>query len=198
MPFFVISRESSQTIFESEQGHIEFIEFSTRSEADEYIKSGIIHTDNEIRVFTDGACSNNGKMGSKAGIGIYVSDNSPYNISQTIQGKQTNNTAELSAIIKVFSVFQDEISNQKQITIFSDSKYSIQCFTKWSQGWVKNNWKKKDNTDILNKELIKTGYELFMKYKNVSLHHVKAHTDKSDELSNGNREADKLARLAIS
>ena len=47
-----------------------------------------------LRVFTDGACSNNGRKNAKAGIGVYFGENDERNISKRITGKQTNNTAE--------------------------------------------------------------------------------------------------------
>ena len=50
-------------------------------------------------VYTDGACTNNGKETAKAGIGIYFQDNDSRNVSRRITGKQTNNRAELLAII---------------------------------------------------------------------------------------------------
>ena len=80
-----------------------------------------------IYVFTDGACSNNGKINAKASIGIYFKDNDPRNISRRIKGKQTNNTAELSAILEVFKICSKDIEDGKKIIIHSDSTYSIQC-----------------------------------------------------------------------
>ena len=59
-----------------------------------------------IVVYTDGACSNNGKPNAIAGIGVYFSQNDPRNVSRRIVGKQSNNTSELSAIIEVFSKFK--------------------------------------------------------------------------------------------
>ena len=61
-----------------------------------------------LRVFTDGACSNNGRKNAKAGIGVYFGENDERNISKRITGKQTNNTAELSAVIVVFNVLKEE------------------------------------------------------------------------------------------
>ena len=58
-----------------------------------------------IQVFTDGACSNNGKPNAKAGIGIYVPNFTHLNKSLRITGKQTNNAAELYAVISVFPMF---------------------------------------------------------------------------------------------
>ena len=80
-----------------------------------------------IYVFTDGACSNNGKINAKASIGIYFKDNDPRNISRRIKGKQTYNTAELSAVIEVFSILQNEISSNEDSIIYSDSEYTIRC-----------------------------------------------------------------------
>ena len=41
-------------------------------------------------VYTDGACSNNGKDDAIAGIGIFFGINDNRNISKKIEGKQTN------------------------------------------------------------------------------------------------------------
>ena len=54
---------------------------------------------NQKFVYTDGACSNNGSENAKAGFGIFSDD--PRNLSKKVKGKQTNNVAELSAIIEV-------------------------------------------------------------------------------------------------
>ena len=62
-----------------------------------------------IKVFTDGACSNNGKPNAKAGLGVYFGNKDPRNTSKRVVGKQTNNIAELSAIIEVFTILKEEI-----------------------------------------------------------------------------------------
>ncbi len=78
-------------------------------------------------VYTDGACSNNGKKNAKAGIGVYFGANDIRNVSKQIPGRQTNNTAELSAIIETFSLIQNDIQCGKKVTIVSDSEYVIRC-----------------------------------------------------------------------
>ena len=143
-----------------------------------------------INVFTDGACSNNGKQNAKAGIGVFFEENDPRNVSRRVDGKQTNNTAELTAIVVVFDILREDIEQGKNIVIHSDSEYSINCMTKWGVKWAKDNWSKKT---IKNLELVKKGYELFQQYPNVSISHVKAHTESMDPLSVGNRGADRLA-----
>jgi len=146
-----------------------------------------------IIVFTDGACSNNGKITAKAGIGIYFSENDPRNMSQRVIGKQSNNMAELTAIIKVFDILAKEIYNEQKVLIVTDSEYSIRCCTTYGKKCAEINWSK----DIPNKELVKLAYELANNYSNVSLKHVDAHTGRDDFFSKGNDMADKLANVAI-
>jgi len=148
-----------------------------------------------MNVFTDGACINNGKPNAKAGIGVFLSENDTRNVSRRVIGKQTNNVAELSAILEVFTILEDEIERGDIINIYSDSKYSINSFTVWANKWEQNNWTKKGG--IQNLELIKRGYELFNKYNNVNIFHIKAHTGFKDELSIGNENADRLANMSV-
>ncbi len=54
--------------------------------------------ENPIYIYTDGACKNNGKKNAIAGIGVYIKD--ICDISERIKGKQTNQRAELYAILK--------------------------------------------------------------------------------------------------
>ena len=147
-----------------------------------------------INVFTDGACSNNGKQNAKAGIGVFFEENDPRNVSRRVDGKQTNNTAELTAIVVVFDILREDIEQGKNIIIHSDSEYSINCMTKWGVKWAQDNWSKKT---IKNLDLVKKGYELFQQFPNVSISHVKAHTESMDPLSVGNRGADRLANESI-
>ena len=62
-----------------------------------------------MKVFTDGSCINNGKPNAIAGIGIYFGELDTRNVSSRIDGKQTNNTAELTAVIRVFDILRKEI-----------------------------------------------------------------------------------------
>jgi ribonuclease HI len=46
-------------------------------------------------VYTDGACSGNGQLGSVAGTGVWWGVDDPRNLSERCPGRQTNNRAEL-------------------------------------------------------------------------------------------------------
>ena len=157
-----------------------------------------VSTNNEdiIKVFTDGACINNGKPNAKAGIGIYFGKDDYRNVSEPITGKQSNNTAELKAILKAYYILKNEIENKKRINIYSDSIYAIRCCGEYGLKMYKKQWKTKDKL-IPNHELVKEAFNLFNNKINIKLIHVKAHTERLDELSIGNAEADRLANEGI-
>ena len=52
-------------------------------------------------MYTDGACSYNGKGGAKAGCGVYWGPKHPDNISQRLKGQQTNQRAEITVRIRI-------------------------------------------------------------------------------------------------
>jgi ribonuclease HI len=154
-----------------------------------------------IKVFTDGSCINNGREGAKAGIGIYFGENDTKNVSRRIEGKQTNNTAEMKAVIEVFNILNNELLNDKKVIIYSDSEYVIRWCKDYGYKCSLNDWKRvKSNgkiEDIPNVELGRELYELYNNNENVEIEHVKSHTGLNDELSLGNNEADKLAYKSI-
>tara|TARA_Y100000741_G_scaffold314415_1_gene259791 strand:+ start:176 stop:808 length:633 start_codon:yes stop_codon:yes gene_type:complete len=149
----------------------------------------------EITVYTDGACSRNGQAGAKAGLGVYFSEDDIRNCSERIDGKQTNNTAEIKAILKVADILKREILAGYSIKIYSDSEYAMRCCGDYGLKLEKAGWIKKK--PIPNVELVKKAYYTFKESSNVTFHYIAAHTGKDDEHSRGNEGADKLANLAI-
>lgn len=147
----------------------------------------------DIIVYTDGSCSNNGFPNAMAGIGIYFNENDSKNVSRRVVGKQSNNTAELTAIIETLHILQSDIKQGKIIHIYSDSKYAIRCCTEYGEKCQLNKWEK----NIPNKDLVKQAYQLKKQYDNVELIHIKAHTNNTDIHSLGNDGADRLANHAI-
>jgi len=149
----------------------------------------------DIVVYTDGACIDNGGTNAKAGIGVYFGPKDPRNVSEPVQGKQSNNTAELGALSRAYSILSPEISTGKKVAFFTDSKYGILCLTTYGNKLEKDSWKKL----IPNKELVKQIYEQFgcKTNPNIKLIHIKAHTSKQDTHSLGNEQADQLANAAI-
>ena len=144
-------------------------------------------------VYTDGACSNNGAARALAGLGIFFGVGDFRNTTKKIEGKQTNNVAELTAIIETYRLIEEDVTAGKKVTIVSDSEYAIRCVSSYGEKCYKKGWP----AEIPNKELVKTAYELYMNIPNIQFLHVRAHTGNTDIHSFGNDKADKLANLAI-
>lgn len=199
MPFLVIDKLCANKIY-TDDPEIEMLQFETKEEAEYYLQYGFegkkVEISSTIKVFTDGSCSKNGSINAKAGIGVYFGENDLRNVSRRIEGKQTNNTAELSAVIEVFTILEEEIKQDKKIIIYTDSEYVIKCCTGYGEKCEKNNWKKK-NGGIPNVELVKKAYSLYKQFDNVELEWVRAHTNKEDKLSKGNEGADRLANRSV-
>lgn len=150
-----------------------------------------------IDVYTDGSCINNGKKNAKAGYGVWFGEDDPRNMSGLVKGKQTNNTGELTAILKALKMLEININNSDKVIIHTDSKYSLLACTTYGEKMSKKGWVDSKGKEIPNKKLIEELYNTIKKHPNVTLKHVKAHTEKSDKHSIGNMEADKLANNAI-
>lgn len=213
MPYYAVANGRTTGIFliwndcsNSVKGYKNAIykKFDTKEEADKFIQSNkknitVVNSNEnsdfipDYYVYTDGACSNNGKKNALSGIGVFFGINNNRNISKRITGKQTNNTAELTAIIETYYIIENDITNGKKIAIVSDSEYAIRCVSSYGEKCYKKQW----NVDMPNKELVKKAYELYKDKSNVKFIHIKAHTNNTDVHSIGNENADKLATLAI-
>jgi ribonuclease HI len=165
---------------------------------------------NYIIAYTDGACTNNqNKKIRRGGYGVHFSKSEIENCSIKLTGdKITNQVAELSACLYAIEkcIEYNVFNNIKHdIIIKTDSMYIINSITVWCKGWEKKGWKKADNSDVENLELIKKIYNY---YNNIcpneygitiKFYHVRAHQkepSKDDPKYNdwyGNMMADKLA-----
>ena len=143
---------------------------STKEDAETFIHIKDQTVDGKMNyVYTDGSYSKKG-----AGIGVFFGIDDPRNISEKLGPNNTNQTAELIAILRVLQMNMTE-----NITIVSDSEYAIRCI----MGYYKTS-----HTDIVNE-----AKRLFTSNTNIKFMHVKAHTGKSDIHSIGNFHADRLA-----
>jgi len=145
----------------------------------------------DINIYCDGACSPNpGKSGT--GIAIYHHEKITELWYGLYEAHGTNNTAELNGMQEAFKLAKVYIAKGKSIQVLSDSKYSIDCITKWASGWQKKGWKKADGQPIKNPELVQACYSLYQEIKNqTTITHVKGHAD-----IEGNELSDRMAVLA--
>jgi ribonuclease HI len=151
-----------------------------------------------IKVYIDGSCIHNGSPHAKAGYGVYFSKDDERNEYARVEGKQTNNTGELTAIIRALEILSNEIAEKKQINIYTDSEYVMKCAGSYGDKLSKNDWKTSTDKVPPNCKLLQKLHGLYKPFKkHIKLIHIKAHTNFQDEHSLGNEEADRLANLAV-
>jgi ribonuclease HI len=152
-----------------------------------------------MRVFTDGSCLHNGRPGAKAGYAVWFPDHKDWSTARRVPDSeaQTNQRAELSAIALAVQILEQQGCYDEDIVIYTDSQYSIDCFTTWITGWVSRNWKKSDGNDVLHRDLIEPITNGLARFKSHRFHHVRAHTGGGDDLSMNNDIVDKMARATV-
>ncbi len=149
------------------------------------VESTNTQSSGSLSIYSDGACSGNpGEAGS--GVAVYSSNSKPVLYFGDYVKNGTNNIAELNALYKALLICQSNPDYPN--TIFSDSKYSIDCICTWAYGWKAKGWTKKSG-EIKNLELIKEAHFLYEKIKdNITIKHVKGHAGVE-----GNELADRMA-----
>ena len=97
----------------------------------------------------------------------------------------------LLCILNHFLV-QKYLETVEQVQVLSDSKYSIDCITKWAKGWQTKGWTRGKGEEIKNVNLIKECFSLYQEIKQkLVISHVKGHAN-----IEGNELSDRMAVLA--
>ena len=74
------------------------------------------------------------------------------NVSEALKGsKQTNQRAELTAIQRALDI----APRHRDVTIYTDSKYAIDCVTNWYRAWQRNGWVNAKGKSVENRDLVK-------------------------------------------
>lgn len=146
----------------------------------------------KIRVFTDGACSEN------PGPGGWAAVFNTANKCKTIGGNEkmtTNNRMELKAVIESYK----EILNKKpkidiEYELYSDSAYVVNSINNgWLDRWQQNNWKTTKNEDVKNKDLWKEFFLVRNKARSLGIY-IKIFKVKGHNGNTFNELVDKLAK----
>lgn len=127
----------------------------------------------EVIAYADGACSGNP---GPSGIGVVLLTSESRRELSEYLGHGTNNTAELTAILRAAEAFPD---GSKVLKVFTDSSYSI--------GVLAKGWKAKANV-----ALVASVKVALAKLPSFELHHVRGH--RGVPL---NERADALAVVAV-
>jgi ribonuclease HI len=104
--------------------------------------------DGAVLVYVDGACRGNGSKLARAGYGICFGVDHKENVSAPVLGKQTNNVAEITAIIEALKLCNR--LGLKKVEIRTDSNVATNYIQKWRKDWFggETNSKKKRGLEL--------------------------------------------------
>ncbi|CAH0600376.1 unnamed protein product [Chrysodeixis includens] len=141
--------------------------------------------DGYVVVYTDGACSSNGRSTARAGLGVYWADGHPLNISEPVSGRATNNCGEIQAATKAIKIALE--NGVKKLSINTDSKFLINSVTKWIPGWKRKGWKLASGEPVKNekdfKDLDSVLHKLQLKWIYVEAHRGIHGNEMADQLA---------------
>lgn len=140
----------------------------------------------EVFIYTDGACSGNGKSSASAAFACVfddehfsekVEDCAYISEEDTIRPdpkresiKPSNNRGELLGFIFGLMSAKYLFPLSKKINLFSDSKYSIDTITKFYPARLK----KGTESELLNPDLLTIAFNLYSEL-DLTIHHVRSH-----------------------
>ena len=154
----------------------------------------------KVRIYTDGACSENPGPGGWAS--VWVSDNNIKVISGRNQ-KTTNNQMELTAVVVSLRRVMNFLTTSfnpwmsKEYEIYSDSAYVVNSINNnWIERWRLNGWKTSKGDAIKNVELWMECLKLLSKIKQmgIKITFIKVKGHSGDTL---NEYADEIAKKEV-
>jgi len=124
-----------------------------------------------IEFYVDGGCRGNGQEGS-IGAAAAVRMRRPGQGHQAWTKRlphwprPTNQRAEMVAIILALDLALDRVRSlvhngpEVQVSIYSDSRYAVNCMTAWVYKWSGNGWTNAAGREVANRDLIKRASDL--------------------------------------
>jgi len=147
-------------------------------------------------LFSDGACRGNPGPGSWGMMAQDVTGKLIFH-SSGVDTHTTNNRMELEGAIQaldfLIQYFSDnDLGDNANVYLYSDSKYVVDGMMKWVAGWKKRGWKKADNKKPENVELWMRLDELSLQFDHLKYIWVKGHAGHPQ-----NEYCDQLANQAL-
>ena len=137
----------------------------------------------EIKVYTDGACLNNGMANAQSGAGVWFGPNHEKNQAIKIPGmRQSNQVGEVVAIIAALTA----VPLNQPLKIVTDSKYAINGLTTHLGRWEDQGWINIENAPLFKK----AAFLLRKRTARTSFQWVKGHAG-----DQGNEGSDELAKM---
>ncbi|WP_348521314.1 ribonuclease HI [Chromohalobacter sp. 296-RDG] len=125
-------------------------------------------------MYTDGACSNNGRGNPRGGWGAVLISSNGYRlkIADRLEGDIiTNNRAELTAVIRAL----EALKSPAEVHLTTDSEYVLKGATQWLPGWKRKDWKTAAKKPVKNADLWREIDRLMPTHK-VFFHWVRGHS----------------------
>jgi ribonuclease HI len=140
--------------------------------------------ENEVKIFTDGACRGNPGPG---GWGVLLKYNSTEKELRGAEPQTTNNRMELTAAIMAL----EALKRPCKITLTTDSQYVKHGITEWLKDWKLRGWKTANKKQVKNVDLWQR-LDAAVAQHDINWEWVKGHSGHPD-----NDRVDQLANLAI-
>ncbi|MCR9161444.1 MAG: ribonuclease H [Nannocystaceae bacterium] len=140
----------------------------------------------DVVAFTDGGCRGNPGIGGWGFILIHPGTKSALERAGGLP-EATNNKMELTAALRALEAIRKPSS---RVLVCTDSRYVIDCCSKWMLGWKARGWTRKDGA-LKNVELLKELDGALARHE-VAWQWVAGHSGDP-----GNERADALANLAM-
>jgi ribonuclease HI len=140
--------------------------------------------ENEVKIFTDGACRGNPGPG---GWGVLLKYNSTEKELRGAEPQTTNNRMELTAAIMAL----EALKRPCKITLTTDSQYVKHGITEWLKDWKLRGWKTANKKQVKNVDLWQR-LDAAVAQHDINWEWVKGHSGHLE-----NDRVDQLANLAI-
>lgn len=149
----------------------------------------------KVRIFTDGACSENPGPGGWGA--VFNTDDKCLTISG-YELETTNNRMELQAVVEsIKKILSLKAPEDNDYELYSDSAYVVNAINnKWIDKWQTNGWKTTKLDDVKNKDL----WKQFMFYRTrarSSGAHIQFFKIKGHSGNTFNEMVDKLAKSEV-
>jgi ribonuclease HI len=121
-----------------------------------------------MEIFVDGGCRRNGSSNAiAAASAVRKTRGTPEHKTRRLRGHghSTNQRAEIAAIslgLEMALEKSDDLHSDPMldITIYSDSRYAVDCLAKYAEKWTRNGWVNKRGAEVANRDLIEEALNL--------------------------------------
>ncbi|KAF5344711.1 hypothetical protein D9758_015267 [Tetrapyrgos nigripes] len=137
------------------------------------------HSQLPLKVYTDGACMHPGHSNATAGSGVFFGHGNLLNCTKCVPGSQTNNQAELYAVLTALQLSTPNCS----LLIHTNSEYLINSLTYWALVCAKCGWSVPHGDLLKNIVLWIASQSAPVQFVKVKAHLGNDHNDNADQLA---------------